>query len=327
MVTLDNALNNGTLMRSLERRLKAEGVSFSEHGNRIRCFPHVINIAVKTALSRIGDVELDDADNVTLDEIFEYLPPNESIGMSKAYRESLSKDLVGCAHKLVNASRSSGKRRDALRDAILAIRRAQTSHEGNHHYLMREVVLLRDVDTRWSSTFLMIDRLLELYPAIKEIANSPENNELQSLLLEPFDLGVLSDIRFFLKTFHLVQELASAQKTPCLAIVLPLYEQLITNLRLLKNALPNLSHAIESALQKIHEYQDKCHSTNMYSFAMCMSQLVIFKFSFSLTWAVVVNPTCKLKWVEEHWTQSRALQAKEAIKETVCYKKLSEMLI
>ena len=30
---------------------------------------------------------------------------------------------------------------------------------------LREVQLLRDVDTRWSSTFLMIDRVLELYPA------------------------------------------------------------------------------------------------------------------------------------------------------------------
>ncbi|KAJ3832358.1 hypothetical protein F5878DRAFT_548307, partial [Lentinula raphanica] len=201
------------------------------------------------------------------------------------------------ARKLVNACRSSGKRRDALRDAILSIRGAQHGRDD----LMREVVLLRDVDTRWSSTFLMIDHLLELYPAVDEIANRPENDDLQSLLLEPFDFGVLSDIRFFLKTFHLVQELASAQiETPCLAIVLPLYEQLIANLRLLKNALPNLSHAIESALQKIYEYQDKCRSTNMYSFAM------------------FINPTCKLKWIDEHRTQESAVQTKEAIKEMVC---------
>ncbi|KAJ3816953.1 hypothetical protein F5880DRAFT_1626432 [Lentinula raphanica] len=255
-------------MRGLERHLRAEGIPFSEHGNRIRCFPHVVNIAVKTALSRIGDVELNDADWVTMDEIFEFLPPEQSANINAAYCESLSKDLIGHARKLVNASRSLGKRRDALRDAIITIQKSQSPHGGD--VPMREVVLLRDVDTRWSSTFLMIDRLLELYPAVKEIANRPENNDLQSLLLEPFDLGVLSDIRFFLKTFHLVQELASAQKTPCLAIVLPLYEQFIMNLRLLKNALPNLSHVIESALQKIHEYQDKCRSTNMYSFAMCM---------------------------------------------------------
>ena len=29
---------------------------------------------------------------------------------------------------------------------------------------LREVVLLKDMDVQWSSTFLMIDRVLELYP-------------------------------------------------------------------------------------------------------------------------------------------------------------------
>lgn len=123
-----------------------------------RCFPHVVNIAVKTGLSRLGEVDLSDADNVTDEEIFEFTPPPpQDTAISEQYTLSLAKDLVKCARKLVNTCRASGKRRDALRDEILAIRQ-------DSGIQMRVVVLLRDVDTHWSSTFMMIDRLLELYP-------------------------------------------------------------------------------------------------------------------------------------------------------------------
>ncbi|KAH7868449.1 uncharacterized protein C8R40DRAFT_1062037, partial [Lentinula edodes] len=161
------------------------------HDLNYSCFPHVINIAVKTALSRLGKVELDEGDD--------------------DYADALAKDLVGCARKLVNACRASGKHRDALRDAIINIQKVQS--DNNETRQMRAIVLLRDVDTRWSSTFLMIDCLLELYPAVKTFASHNGNADLQALLLSQFDLGVLADIRQFLKAFHLVQELASAQKT------------------------------------------------------------------------------------------------------------------
>ncbi|KAJ3818437.1 hypothetical protein F5880DRAFT_1491391, partial [Lentinula raphanica] len=225
------------------------------------CFPHVINIAVKTSLSRLGDVECE-------------------------YHNSLEKGLIACARKLVNTCRASGRRREALQDAIDSIRRATTAaneESSEQAPLMRQLVLLRDVDTRWSSIFLMIDRMLELYPvcntnlficqtqtqswqAIEVLAE--DEPDVKEVLLTRFDLGVLDDVRKFLKAFHLVQELASASKTPTLAMVLPLYEHLIQNLNMLKTVLPYLSHIITSALDKIHEYVRKSRVTNMYVFAM-----------------------------------------------------------
>ncbi|KAJ3974853.1 hypothetical protein EV361DRAFT_588665 [Lentinula raphanica] len=48
----------------------------------------------------------------------------------------------------------------------------ETAADENEDALLeRVVVLLRDVDTRWSSTFFMVDRFLELYPVSESALN------------------------------------------------------------------------------------------------------------------------------------------------------------
>lgn len=69
----------------------------------------------------------------------------------------LETDPVSAVRKLVVAIRASDKRRDSLQSTIHDLNQGEGLE-------IRNVNLLRDVDTRWSSTFLMIDRLLELYP-------------------------------------------------------------------------------------------------------------------------------------------------------------------
>lgn len=68
--------------------------------------------------------------------------------------------------------------------------------------------------------------------------------------------------------FHSIQELASAEKTPTLSIILPLYEGLIEMLGLMKTTLPNLSHIIDVSLRKLREYVDKARGTRIYALAM-----------------------------------------------------------
>lgn len=82
------------------------------------------------------------------------------------------------------------------------------------------------------------------------------------------ELQVLDDIRKFLQVPHVVQELVSAEKTPTLSLVLPLYEQLIVMLRDLKIDLPKLSHAINASIEKLQEYMEKTRKTPMHIFAM-----------------------------------------------------------
>lgn len=65
-----------------------------------------------------------------------------------------------------------------------------------------------------------------------------------------------------------MQELVSAEKTPTLSLVLPMYEQLIVMLRDLKVQLPKLAHAIDAATGKLEEYMEKTRRTPMHIFAM-----------------------------------------------------------
>lgn len=83
----------------------------------------------------------------------------------KDYRDALAADIIGTARKLVTACRASGQRRE---DFELTIRNGNkagswTDPEGN--LLPIPVLqLLRDCETRWSSTFLMLDRVVTLLP-------------------------------------------------------------------------------------------------------------------------------------------------------------------
>jgi len=119
------------------------------------CFPHVTNIATKTGLKYLTQVPAHDTevDSVLIEEEFPLSPP---WNMDAAYRDALEGDVVAAARKLVNVCRASGQRRKALQEII---------REGNaaNLFTLEELELLRDVDTRWSSTFYMIDRLILMY--------------------------------------------------------------------------------------------------------------------------------------------------------------------
>ncbi|KAJ3816821.1 hypothetical protein F5878DRAFT_549994 [Lentinula raphanica] len=137
------------------------------------------------------------------------------------------------------------------------------------------VVLLRDVDTRWSSTFLMVNCFLELYPAIECFIHSDPKLSSTTQLFTSTELEVLNDIREYLYTFHSIQELASAEKTPTLLIVLPLYEGLLEILELMRDRLPNLSQVIDVLLDQLREYINKARTTCIYALAMGKSFLIM----------------------------------------------------
>jgi RNA processing factor Prp31 len=105
-------------------------------------------------------------------ESFEHIPDYSSPSYDDDYQEALKSDVVSAVRKLVNAIRASGQRREDLDKAInewnskLATNRTNSESTEEIDELMRVVTLLRDVDTRWSSTFNMIDRAVELYPVM-----------------------------------------------------------------------------------------------------------------------------------------------------------------
>ncbi|KAJ7306235.1 hypothetical protein DFH08DRAFT_918611 [Mycena albidolilacea] len=217
MITCDNAGNNGTMMEQIQHQLLVLKIPFDSEGNRIRCFPHVINLAVKAGLAALVDLPI-------------YSPD--------IYWDALMLDPVGAARKLVTAARASGQRDPPER--------------------LRVVGLLKDVETRWSATFLMVDRVLEQYLAIDKFLNAPEQEDISH---HSFDAMTL-------RIFHLVQEIVSAEKTPTLSVVLPLYEKLIVMLNDLTKELGEISHAIKASVEKLEEYLAVSRCTKIYSLAM-----------------------------------------------------------
>ncbi|KAJ2923582.1 hypothetical protein H1R20_g13520, partial [Candolleomyces eurysporus] len=57
-VTIDNASNNDTMMVHLASSLNQRRILFSARDNRIRCFPHVTNLACKAVLSAVTNIGL-----------------------------------------------------------------------------------------------------------------------------------------------------------------------------------------------------------------------------------------------------------------------------
>ncbi|KAL1746119.1 ribonuclease H-like domain-containing protein [Schizophyllum fasciatum] len=341
-ITLDNASNNNTMMEWLEKLLKDRHIYFDRDGNRIRCFPHVINIAVKTGVKYMTKDRNTEAE-ATEEQVHEDVP-EVSVYSDLEYAQILDNDPIGKARTLSNWFRLSDQRRSALKTAILrgnaALREQReraaarpsnpTSPSANtspwlplstapapqagqagdeaappaadsaatdevplFNELLAVVTLLRDVDTRWSSVYLMILRLLELYPAAKYVLCDPKHAKDRHHLLQPKELKVLKDISIFLSLFHKTQELLSANRTPTLAYAIPAYELLLQGLEALKRGLPGLRHAIVASQRKLIEYLSLCRRSRLYALAMATVK--------ALRLMAGINPNMKFEWARTHW--------------------------
>jgi hypothetical protein len=85
------------------------------------------------------------------------------------YADALSAKPVSITRTIVAICRKSGSRRKELHNII-----SEGVRDGTWPKL-RVVQLLRDCVTRWSSTYNMIDRCIELYP-VSWFHSIPEKN-------------------------------------------------------------------------------------------------------------------------------------------------------
>ncbi|KAJ7181961.1 hypothetical protein C8R46DRAFT_1313700, partial [Mycena filopes] len=171
------------MMAQIQRELTALNIPFDSIGNRIRCFPHVINLAVKAGLGELTelpdyepDLLLDNDDNVIPQALIDNV----------AYWQALKQDPVVSARRLVTACRGSGQRRENLEKTIEVGN--ESGGWGDPPTILRVVGLLKDVDTRWSATFLMIDRVLEQYLAVDKFLNAPGQEDIVHHSLDAMSL-------------------------------------------------------------------------------------------------------------------------------------------
>lgn len=83
----------------------------------------------------------------------------------EAYADALATDPVGMARSLVGVCRKSGQRRNDLRAVIVeGNMKGQFSDDDGTVFALPVQELLRDCETRWSSTYNMGGRVITLYP-------------------------------------------------------------------------------------------------------------------------------------------------------------------
>ncbi|KAB5587613.1 HAT family dimerization protein [Ceratobasidium theobromae] len=140
----------------------------------------------------------------------------------------------------------------------------------------------------------MIDTFRLLYTAILDY--SIRNNDLNIPCVTHKQFEVLQDVSSILSIAHQVQQLLSAECTPTLAFVLPLYEKLIAIWRTCLKKFPQHSYAISLAINKIEEYIGKTCSSPVHAFAM------------------FINPNIKMNWIYAHWTEAEMEHTLDRIK-------------
>ena len=134
--------------------------SFDAKDNRIMCFPHIINIAVQHVLKGMSSVQAPENDNV--EDLLDNSNADEGRGIGQSFEAACAQDPIARLRKIVMAIRASGQRRDAL---VLWI---ETENKSGLFVLNGKPVeiqpkqLLRDVRTRWDSTYQMLKRSIEM---------------------------------------------------------------------------------------------------------------------------------------------------------------------
>ncbi|EKM51272.1 uncharacterized protein PHACADRAFT_65139, partial [Phanerochaete carnosa HHB-10118-sp] len=205
-----------------------------------RCFPHIINIAVKAGLKMLTKVQNDwhgkDASRDDDTSWQRRRDLRQAIALSMAAKRA----LIAVAAESLDSSTSGPKPKE----------------------------LLRDVDTRWSALFMMIDRALKLYEAVEAFLNMQKQNDIRKSALDEMELRVLHDIHRFLHVFHCIQQLLSYEKTPTLPLSIPMYESLLEALRALRSKLCTLEHAINASIGRLHKYLSIARKSKAYALAM-----------------------------------------------------------
>ncbi|KIK92041.1 hypothetical protein PAXRUDRAFT_13455 [Paxillus rubicundulus Ve08.2h10] len=124
------------------------------------------------------------------------------------YLDTLKGDVISSARQLVTACRASGQCHE---DVSRIINNGYTTGHWTKEEL-QDVALLRDVITRWSSISLMVDRLLELYPALSRLLSQDKYQELRKYELSEVELQVLADIRHYLAFSMLFKKKSQCKK-------------------------------------------------------------------------------------------------------------------
>jgi hypothetical protein len=220
---VDNASNNDTALEEISRRLQAEGYpSFDPVEDRLRCFGHVLNLAVK-ALLWGANVDAFERENGNQ-------PNREADDVAELVRWR-RKGPLGKLHNVLNYIRKTPQRLDRFAKLVKEIDPLETVH----------TVFVGNV-TRWSSDYESLQRALRLREAIEDFVRSAirlnqdgerdgSQRALQHDELMPEDWEILRCVKDLLEPFkEWTKRLQVRYSNGCVADILPAMDELLSKL-------------------------------------------------------------------------------------------------
>ncbi|KAJ7794550.1 hypothetical protein B0H13DRAFT_1675360, partial [Mycena leptocephala] len=132
----------------------------------------------------------------------------------------------------------------------------------------KDLQLLWDVDTRWSSTLLMIDRAILLREAIDKFLSDPAFRDLHKYKLGAPEWKALEAFKRILAVPHAFQQKLSAEKTPTLGDALPAFEAMIKAWEIQQVNHPETADIVQKGIDKLGSYQERVENVPAYIFAM-----------------------------------------------------------
>ncbi|KAJ6451754.1 hypothetical protein C8R45DRAFT_848205, partial [Mycena sanguinolenta] len=195
------------------------------------CFPHIVNLACKTVLGAIANMDFaapDTGDFVPLD------------AAAVNFLNAVERDPVATIRTTIRAS-------SLWRQYFSEILKA----------LQQKDLQLRDVDTRWSSTLLTVDPAVLLCEAIDKFLSDPQFRELHKYKLgdEDWKWPVLLSLNPVLVP-HAFQQKLSAEKPSILGDALPHFEAMIKAWEKQQGKYPETVHIIQKGIDKLGAYRD-----------------------------------------------------------------------
>ncbi|KAF6743967.1 hypothetical protein DFP72DRAFT_826832 [Ephemerocybe angulata] len=253
------------MMRRVATLLAQNGIPFDIDGNRIRCFPHIVNLCVKAGLRKL--TALPPVPLSAFRDTVEDSDPlvNEMEEDEGDDAEVILFDPVSDSRKLAVWFKASHHRLKHLSDVI------QKGHADGTFSpdTLPDVVPLKDMDIRWSSSHLMLKRLILLHPAMKIVLQDERyTDDERALLLTDDQLRRVQQINSFLEIPHSVQEIISAEKTPTLPVALPAYENLLSMLKSFRKQNLDIADGVDAAIEKLEGYLAKTRKTRIYAMSM-----------------------------------------------------------
>ncbi|KAJ7277820.1 hypothetical protein C8J57DRAFT_1060348 [Mycena rebaudengoi] len=250
------------------------------------CFPHIVHLVCKAILKAVTDTNFADnnADN--------YEPRG---GPAATFMDAIDRDPIATLRTI--------------------IRQVFLSHCSVMQAL-KDLELLRDVITHWSSTLLMIERGLLLRPAVDQFLSSNQFEDLQKYELGDYEWDTLGAFKKILEVPHAFQQKLSAEKTPTPGNALPAFEAMISKWEQMQRENPEIADIIQKGLDKLGSYQERVERVPAYVLAMStwMDRIQVYETHVSLL--QVLNPAIKLRWFSRY-KPDRIEWAKQLLKDAV----------